>query len=120
MTETDVAPGLIATVLRDTHTHVLSGWTQHVYARNAQGEPTEPDAPDAVCWCPDGALRKAMAPLDLPSLAPLHDAATARIERAVGCAKGYGIEWNDTSYRTHAEVLAALDRAARDAQNEIR
>lgn len=34
-------------------------WTQHAHARDAAGEPVTLDAPNATCFCLDGALAKA-------------------------------------------------------------
>jgi hypothetical protein len=33
-------------------------WTRHAYARNSDGLPTDPEAPDAVCWCALGAIHR--------------------------------------------------------------
>jgi len=81
-------------------------WTNGAYARDAAGREVEPTCPDAVCWCVRGAIDASTG----------HHSgnrpASVLFSQAVA---GYGALyipiWNDEPNRTHAEVLAAFDRA---------
>jgi hypothetical protein len=33
-------------------------WTRHTFARNCNGQRCDPEGPEAVCWCAEGALTK--------------------------------------------------------------
>jgi len=88
------------------------------------GEPTEPEgwmdddgdalASDATAWCLVGACQKVAGysiRFDDPLLQPLRDAIPASPSYYI---PGFGLSlglWNDAEDRTHAEVIAALDRA---------
>lgn len=61
--------------------------------------------PDAVCWCPSGAINRAAGGHDAPGRS---DAERA-FSRAAGVALPF--RFNDLSTTTHADVLAAFDRA---------
>lgn len=82
-----------------------ASWTQHTSARNRTGAPTHPRYAGAVCWCAIGAV-VAVTPNRRKQLAALRllgqPAATGEFFLSV---------WNDSPERTHAEVLAAFDRA---------
>lgn len=84
-------------------------WTRRVEARDSRGRTTSPMDAGAVCWCAAGAtIRAAKCEVLLMSGAFQH------LEKAVGIN---GIEhWNDMPGRTHAEVLAAFDRAIEIAE----
>jgi hypothetical protein len=84
-------------------------WTQGAYAKTAKRNKADPNSPRATCWCILGAVAAVTG--DNPN----------RPDRAIssGLAAAAGvdaynecvIEWNDAPGRTHAEVLAAFDRA---------
>lgn len=80
-------------------------WTQGVVARNADGHPTYISAENAVCWCIAGAITSVGG----------DDVACGVFLRATG-TKHIG-KWNDDPTRTHAEVLAAFDRAIAAAES---
>jgi len=82
-------------------------WTQGTFARTAAGEPCAPTSLDAACWCVSGAAM-CVARHSLNNF-ELAGAAVRRLLSAIG-AQAIGA-WNDDPHRTHAEVLAALDRA---------
>lgn len=89
------------------------GWTQGTDARDASGTPTHPQSRKAVSFCPRGAAIHVSAtwglgPRKLKSLAaalnemsPLQDP----LEK-----------WNDSKWRTQAQVLALVDRAIEIAE----
>ncbi|MCQ8277956.1 hypothetical protein NFI95_05790 [Acetobacteraceae bacterium KSS8] len=75
-------------------------WTQRSYARTAAGATIGPKELPAVCWCSSGAI------LRTENSWPRRFAA----EEVLGAAMGDSIVFfNDT--HTHAEVIAAFDRA---------
>lgn len=45
--------GLVEELLSDK-----TKWTQHYLAKDSKGEPTDPQGPNAVCWCLGGAIAK--------------------------------------------------------------
>ncbi len=77
-------------------------WTTNVLARDAGGCLTMVASDDATCFCAVGALLKATGRSGIT-------AARRAIEDAAGIERSRVFEWNDT--HTHAEVLAAFDRA---------
>ena len=86
-----------------------SRWTTEAYARSRDGRIVSWSAPDAVCWCAQGAVRSETDGIDInPGLS------------AIGalCLALPGLtllsEFNDSC--THAEVLALFDKAIADAQ----
>ena len=78
-------------------------WTKHTFAKTADGRAAPSISTDAVCWCGYGAIN--YVGWGLKHI--LMDAGFA-INAAVG---GYFPDWQDAPERTHAEVLAAFDRA---------
>lgn len=74
-------------------------WTQETAARDAAGLPVGATSDAAVCWCLIGALDA------------VRDGTTAlaQLRRTLGCSSVSA--WNDAPERTHADVLALLDRA---------
>ena len=89
-------------------------WGQGYDALNGAGEAVSPTAHNAVCRCSYGALRAAGGDV-------YGDAAREVLLQAIGleAAKGDSvINWNDDPGRTHAEVLAAFDRAIELAQRD--
>ena len=88
------------------------GWCQGADARDAEGEPVPGWDYDAASWSLLGALlgsqgRGAVAAQQIP----VGQLATAAA--LVGHATdAYSLKtWNDAESRTHADVLAAIDRA---------
>jgi hypothetical protein len=78
-------------------------WTRGVYSLIDEND-------EAVCWCGAGAV---YAAADRAGCNPEH--ARCLLNDAVGT--GY-IIWNDDPNRTHAEVLAAFDKAIELARAE--
>lgn len=88
-------------------------WTQGANARDAVGLPVPVSARGAVCFCSAGAVIRAVPSVDFSS------AASQLVEAAgiVSFTVEHGLTvWNDDPERTHAEVLAAFDRAIEAAQ----
>lgn len=80
-------------------------WTQGAWARTATGGavPVRQPGRVPVCWCLGGALRAAAVPTMRWK---------AMRNAIVSLTAPMGITaWNDTPRRTHAEVLALIDRA---------
>lgn len=102
---------LAARILHCTAVRTDSGWTQGADARTAEGDPTEPWAPDASSWSLLGALVAALEedPTDdtikLPALARALDALAALIDDDSLQA------WNDRPNQTRENILAMLDVA---------
>ena len=84
-------------------------WTQGAYAKTAKRNKANPRSPRATCWCILGAVAAVTGDNpNRPDRAISSGlAAAARVDAYNECV----IEWNDTPGRTHAEVLAAFDRA---------
>jgi hypothetical protein len=85
-------------------------WTQHTFARNAEGAPRHENWDDDACaFCIRGALNKAVG-----RHVGINDDCYMAIRNAVG---GQALaRFNDTPGRSHAEVLAAFDRAIEAAR----
>lgn len=79
-------------------------WGQKFMAVDSMGLAVDLDGPAAVCWCSLGALERA---------ARAQYVAKARewLLEAIGGGVRSLAGWNDRPERTHAEVLAAFDRA---------
>ncbi|MFB2553933.1 DUF6197 family protein [Ensifer soli] len=81
-------------------------WGRHEYARTSDGTLTDITDPNAFCFCTAGAVYRVLGsvggfPASLQILA-----------RAIGdSSEGSIYLWNDNWRRTHAEVMAAFDRA---------
>lgn len=85
-------------------------WTQGAYAKDSSGREVY-DSDAAVCWCGIGALRR-VAGYDYLSRSKAIDF-LHKTAREAGF--DYFQDFNDSS--THAEVLAAFDRAIEAARN---
>lgn len=83
---------------------VAKGWTQGVYARDANDRYTPYGGPNACKFCASGAV----AHVTDIFLQSFEDALTL-LKRAID-GKAV-VPWNDASERTQAEVVAAFDRA---------
>ena len=80
-------------------------WTQGAPARSAKGRRVPPSSPSAVCWCVAGAIERQ------------GEVTGARMRDELGvlramskAAQQIAWDWNDAPGRTHADVLALLDR----------
>lgn len=76
-------------------------WTQGAYALDANGKSTDPKSDVAVCFCISGAFWR----IDWDKGAP--DGFSA-FKRAAG---RYPVDFNDDPGTTHADILAAFDKA---------
>ncbi len=83
-------------------------WTQGVSAKNADGWGVESTDSSAVCFCSQGAIRATNAPSRYAAYRMFRDA--NGLSGIVG--------FNDTEGRTHAEVMAAFDKAIAFAEKE--
>ncbi len=73
-------------------------WTQNVFARTLEGNPTATLSLGAVCWCSVGAIYKVSSCHNHGALAALKKVARTSLAK-----------YNDN--HTHAEVLSMFDRA---------
>lgn len=78
-------------------------WTQGACARDASGAPVMVNDPNAVCWCPMGAMIKCYP---APLTGHVMVAPWRKLQEAVGNVP----QWNDTNGRTYEEVFAVLRR----------
>jgi hypothetical protein len=82
-------------------------WTQGAYARDASGRYVSLVSQEASCWCIGGALLKCSR------MGGNYDEVLFKLG---GIFAGDSISaWNDAPERTHADVLALLDRAIAEA-----
>jgi hypothetical protein len=94
--------------------HILENpdhWTKGCFARTAGGG--EVDAEDAVAksFCVHGAIIAAAGGFDVP----FRNEALNLLRTAASPSSGFPGGWNDAPSRTHADVLAAFDRAIESA-----
>lgn len=94
-----------AAILRAARERIArpEAWTRGAYWRDVNGQDCA--QPDAVCFCALGAIRASGG---------IDDASPpAKALKAVVRALGYSYvhDWNDDTPTTHADVLAAFDRA---------
>ena len=80
---------------------IEQGWTQKTYAQAADGRNVKFNSPDAVCWCPIGAI----AAVDHSNAG--HRAVMILAE-AVDTVAARLTEWNDAPDRTQDEVIIAF------------
>jgi len=81
-----------------------SKWTQRVYARDLDGNPMGVKSPSAVCFCADGAIRKAY--IENGELLQLQLLKLRVHLRESGHVSIPG--WNDAPNRTYEEVVETL------------
>lgn len=88
-------------------------WCQHYLSANEYVGSEDGLLPDACKWCLQGALSE-----EAPSYADFN-AANAMVRRALALPEEEGVyDWQDAPGRTHAEVMAAFDRAIALAEQE--
>lgn len=80
-------------------------WTQGSYCRDESGASEHLDSPEADSFCVIGACRAAAEASSTAGVS--HPAEVALKAEMDYCA----LTWNDAPERTHAEVLAAFDKA---------
>jgi hypothetical protein len=87
-------------------------WIKGEDAADVIGQPLENGYDEgAVCWCLAGALEKVSGRTQDCGVEPAYQAVDDLIVDATNVR-----EWNDAPERTHAEVLALLDRAIASAE----
>lgn len=84
-----------------------SHWTKDVGARNQDGYAVSPRDAAAVCWCGYGAVLRQYDPNYVEEI-PVE--LRKIMGRATGTQQPFSV-WQDRKTRTHADVLAAFDRA---------
>lgn len=87
-------------------------WTKGAIARDAEGVEVNETDRSAVCWCLFGAIGR---------VAWREEEEVSRyLCRAGSSGPGPGeiTLWNDAPERTHADVLALLDRAIKEVEGE--
>lgn len=82
-------------------------WTKGCLARTQQGDPTIVDDPDAVCFCMLGALAKVSQGQNHYTGEILYE----ELEEPIS-------NFNDDENTTHADVMAAFDRAIKLAEEQ--
>ena len=106
-------------LLKETRTVLERGWTQEVYARDANGHVIYPENKDACQWCISGALRKASRFSDYDDaekLPPGYPEAYRAILSA--CPDFDLVRYNDEEGRTQADVLDLMSRAISRVDNK--
>lgn len=97
------------TLLVRTRNVLKQGWTQGVYARDANGDVVSPIDSKASQWCLSGALRKA-AGISLVAKNPIQEsfrkAYIAIMER---CHNSDIVSFNDANGRTQEDILEFMD-----------
>lgn len=76
-------------------------WTKGAAARTSTGRRCMETSPRAVCWCMIGAINAELGGLGWRAVEPAREA----------LGVGYVPRFNDNPATTHADVLAAFDRA---------
>jgi hypothetical protein len=105
----------VAHVLDRAAELVERGWTQHVYARDKNGEPVKYLQREAVCFCAQGAIFRA---------AGMHSARSQtrgfQAIRLLGQAARWRqvALWNDHPGRRQATVVKTLRKAAALAREQ--
>ena len=103
----------VLTMARDL-IHDPDSWVQECHAWNDIGEETSPDEPDAVCFCLEGAIMRALMNLQMRGAGP----ELVEIEVEVMGGIDNICDWNDSLERTHAEVLARVDATLERLERE--
>lgn len=115
----------VLSVLRDARALIATSerWTKGAYAKTAAGMDCGVHDPGATCFCAHGAVLKAATWAQLQVGAGARHALDAVLPAMRGEAGGaptqYAPFFNDAPETTHADVLAAFDRAiAREETKE--
>ncbi len=89
------------------------GWCQGASARDASGNKSDPESPNAASFCVFGAMHEREGPY-------ASDRARELIRRVLGAKLGDGAIaiYNDTPGRTKEEVLALVDKAINLAKED--
>lgn len=83
-----------------------SKWTQGCMARNPFGVTlSNPEHPEATCWCLVGAVVKITPALE-------REQVLIALQREHGFPSA--VQWNDSPFRKHHEVLSLLDKLIGD------
>lgn len=83
-------------------------WTRGAQARDRCGRPIDPRGPTAVCFCALGAIWKCGGSM----------AETSALFDQVITGESIA-DWNDWPLTTHADVLAAFDRAIVSPEDDL-
>lgn len=75
-------------------------WTKLAYARDAGGAAVMPSNANAVCWCIEGSIVKCSGDWSMEWARPIECDVAADVA-----------SFNDRESTTHADILAAFDRA---------
>ena len=91
-------------------------WMKEWHAQNHIGQETGPTEPDAVCFCLEGAIIRALSELlevdeDELLLKEINDEVMSKNEDSM-------VIWNDSPQRTHAQVLARVDATLERLERE--
>lgn len=97
---------------------IRRGWTQGPPAKDEQGCPADPSAPEACQWCSIGSLWKVSSISPLGVRDPMGFLETAI--RMGGFKQQYLIDFNEHPGRTKAQVLSVFDRAIKLAKAKER
>ena len=99
-----------ATLLRNAKALIedLANWTTRELARDANGNPCSPTAPEACKFCAIGALQRARRSLGSISN-PIYRAARAALDNATALPSESVPYTND--YKGHGAVLRLFDKA---------
>ncbi len=89
-------------------------WTKGAFCRSAAGKAVSTFSRDAVCFCAVGAIAR------LEVTGVITDVRASRAEEALRDAIHATAvsHWNDAPERTHAEVMAAFDKAIALAESK--
>lgn len=93
-------------------------WTQRAFARDAEGNFAHVYSDRAACYCLLAALRRANPDPEKEGFL----AARVRLQGLIdGRYHQFAnvVEYNDAPERTHADVLALLDKAIEEAEDEF-
>lgn len=93
-------------------------WTKGYYARDAGGNPIGEDSPEAVCWCAAGALQSCLVIIAAGNIRRNYNIRNHALEFLhLSMPSDFDVNlfsiagFNDAPETTHADVMAAYDRA---------
>jgi hypothetical protein len=82
-------------------------WTKGYGARNSEGTPVDSFSPDACCWCLVGACARVTEANEAGNSGRFDVLRASLRPKAGPCL----VRLNDAPERTHAEILAVIDKA---------